>query len=53
MMSKKTLKFSCQLNDFRKFIKKQNPNHNAHRTLNLNADIVFCCQISVFKFMSN
>ena len=53
MMLKKTLKFSCQLNDFYKFIKKPNPKHTHNNTLNFRADIVFCCQISVFKIMSN
>lgn len=53
MTSKKTLKFDCQLNDFCKFIKKPNTKHNHNNTLNLRADIVFCCQIFVFKNLSN
>ena len=53
MMSKKTLKISCQHNDFSEFITKPTPKHTYNDTLNLRADIVFCCQISVFKIMSN
>ena len=53
MKLKKTLIFSCQHNDFCKFIKKPNFKHTHNSTLNLRADIVFCCQISVFKIMSN